>query len=128
MTIVQVDQAFNPKTLLDSRKNEITMELSLKTDSPGEYWCECDIKAASPLSLAHDVNLNIGRTRIGIIKQGKTIKKQVKLYSSSQIISGDYPIEITTYVYDCDGAIAERHDFKTSITCENQNKQVLTNA
>ncbi len=127
MAIVQVDQTFNPNTLLDNKKNEITMELQLSTDSPGEYWCECDINAAAPLSLAHDVNLNIGRTRIGIIKQGKVLKKQVKLYSSSQIISGDYPVEITTYIYDCDGAIAERHDFKASIKCENQNRQVLTN-
>ncbi len=127
MTIVNVDTSFNPKTLWDNKKNEVTMELKLRSDSAGDYWCECDIKAASPLSLAHDVNLNVGRTRIGIIKQGATLKKQVKLYSSSTITSGDYAVEITTYIYDGDGAIAERHDFKTTITCESPNKQVLTN-
>jgi hypothetical protein len=119
MAISNVILEFEPKSLTGSRKNEITMRLRVSAPSGGNhYWCECDITANAPLSLAHDKDLHTGRTRVGIISPVKSIEKQVKLYTNPAIRAMDYMVSVTTYLYDEDGAIADRHDTSTVIKCE----------
>ena len=110
---------FDP-AILDRRKaNEINM--SLEFNAPNidkEYWCECDVAVRAPLSLSHDVFLEKGRTRVGIISPGrKTILKHVKLFSSPAMSSNDYLVTITTYLYDEEGTIADRRDSSEIIKC-----------
>ncbi|EQD48771.1 hypothetical protein B2A_07855, partial [mine drainage metagenome] len=71
-----------------------------------------------PLSLAHDIELNMGKTRVGILKPVGKLEKKIKIYTRSNIFSDTYNVNITTYVYDEEGVIAERIDSKGSIPCE----------
>ena len=99
--------------IVDRRKaNEINMGLEFSAPKADkEYWCECDIVVRAPLSLSHDTFLEKGRNRVGILGPGKkAIIKQVKLFSSPSMSSNDYLVTITTYLYDEEGTIAERHD------------------
>jgi len=99
--------------IVDRRKaNEINMGLEFSAPKADkEYWCECDIVVRAPLSLSHDTLLEKGRNRVGILGPGKkAIIKQVKLFSSPSMSSNDYLVTITTYLYDEEGTIAERHD------------------
>jgi len=107
--------------MVDRRKaNEINMNLEFSAPNvQKEYWCECDVVVRAPLSLSHDAFLEKGRTRVGIIGPVKTrIVKQVKLFSSPAMSSNDYLVTITTYLYDEDGIIAERHDTSEIIKCD----------
>ena len=110
---------FNPQFVDRKKTNEITMGLEFSAPrAKKEYWCECDVIVRAPLSLSHDAFLEKGRTRVGILGPGKkTIMKQVKLFSSPAMSSNDYLVTITTYLYDEDGTIAERHDTSEVIKC-----------
>ncbi len=119
MSIARVETKFEPNVLKAKKRNEATLFLSLSAaDGQRIYWCECDIVVNSPLSLAHDKELNLGRTRIGILKQDRKIEKQVKLYTSPATLPDNYPVNITAYLYDEDGAIAERVELRQNIKCE----------
>lgn len=119
MTISKLETRFEPATLKANKKNEAVMHLSLSANaSHKNYWCECDIVVGHPLSLAHDKELNVGRTRVGILKANKKIEKQIKLYTRPNNFPDSYPVDITVYLYDEDGAIAERVEQKETIKCE----------
>ncbi len=86
------------------------------------YWCACEIQVKSPLSLSHDAFLDKVGMRVGILSPSKkSIEKQVKLFSTPSMSTNDYLITVTTYLYDEEGAIAERHDTSEVIKCEVQN-------
>ena len=115
----EIEARFEPAVLKANKKNEAVMYLSLTSDGDKKvYWCECDIVVKPPLSLAHDKELNLGRTRVGILSHKKKIEKQVRLFTRPNNFSDTYPIDITVYLYDEDGAIAERIEHKESIKCE----------
>lgn len=110
---------FDPEVVDRKKANEINM--SLEFGAPNvlkEYWCECEVAVRAPLSLSHDAFMEKGKTRVGILGPGKkTIIKQVKLFSSPAMSSNDYLVTVTTYLYDEDGTIAERHDTSEVIKC-----------
>ena len=119
MPVARVEARFEPSALKANKRNEATLLLTLSsTDSSKIYWCECDIVVNPPLSLAHDKELELGRTRIGILRPGKRIEKQVKIYSKPAVAMDNYPVNVTAYLYDEDGAIAERVESKQEIKCE----------
>jgi hypothetical protein len=110
---------FDPEIVDRKKSNEINM--SLEFNAPNvqkEYWCECDVMVRAPLSLSHDALLEKGHSRVGILGPAKkTIIKQIKLFSSPAMSSNDYLVTITTYLYDEEGTIAERHDTSEVIKC-----------
>ncbi|MGD0729215.1 MAG: hypothetical protein ABR981_04020 [Candidatus Micrarchaeaceae archaeon] len=118
MATSKLETKFEPAVLKANKRNETTMHLSLASGDQKVYWCECDILVSPPLSLAHDKELNIGRTRIGILKPNKKIDKQIKLYTMPNNFPDFYQINITVYLYDEDGVIAERVEQSESIKCE----------
>ena len=119
MPIAKVKVGFEPDILKGSNRSEFTLKLSVSApDATKEYWCECDIVANKPLTLAHDKDLHIGRTRVGILNSERTIEKQVKLYTMPGMSVEEYMVSVTTYLYDEDGAITERYDTSGIIRCE----------
>jgi hypothetical protein len=119
MPIAKIETRFEPMSLKANVKNEATINLSVKlTEGSGTYWCECDIIVKPPLSLAYDKELNIGRTRVGILKPNQKLEKQIKLYTRPNNIPDNYPVLVTLYLYDEDGAIAERMETSEPIKCE----------
>ena len=118
MAIAKVETRFEPESLKANRKNEAVMYLTITSSDSNIFWCECDITVNPPLSLAHDKELNLGRTRIGILKPMQKLDKQIKLFTRPNNFPDNYPITITTYLYDEDGAIAERLENSEPIKCE----------
>jgi len=119
MPIVDISAKFEPETLKAYKRNEATMHLSLKNpDESKTFWCECDIKVNPPLSLAYDRELNAGHARVGILKPNGNAVKPIKIYTRPNNFPDDYALNITAYVYDEDGAIAERIEHNTSIKCD----------
>lgn len=119
MALAKVETRFEPESLKANRKNEATMYLTISsTDNGKAYWCECDINVNPPLSLAHDKELNLGRTRIGILKPMNRLEKQIRLFTRPNNFPDNYPINITAYLYDEDGAISERIEHSEPIKCE----------
>ncbi len=129
MSIIKVEAKFEPAALRANRRNESVMNLSVSIeDNPKDYWCQCEILLNPPLSLAPDKELKAGRIMMGILRPGRKIVKPVKLYTRPNNFPDSYPIGITAYLYDEDGAIAERVELNESILCdvdgqELQNKQ-----
>ena len=118
MATVSINSKIEPDTLKARVNNEAVMHLSLKNEDPEKtYWCECEIKVSPPLSLAHDKELNAGRTRIGILKPNASLEKPIKLYTRPNNFPDEYKFIVTAYVYDEDGAIAERVEKPESIRC-----------
>lgn len=110
---------FDP-AIVDRRKsNEINMSLEFSAPKvKKEYWCECEVAVRAPLSLSHDAFMEKGKTRVGILGPNKkSITKPVKLFSSPAMSSNDYLVTVTTYLYDEEGTIAERHDTSEVIKC-----------
>jgi hypothetical protein len=118
MPVAKIETRFNPESIKLNKRGETTMYLTVTSEDQKVYWCECDIVVSPPMSLAHDKELNIGRTRVGILSPKKKIEKQIKLFSQSANIITYHPINITTYLYDEDGAIAERFEQSESIKSE----------
>ena len=94
------------------------------SESQKDYWCQCDILVNSPLSLGHDKELNAGRTMIGILRPDRRLEKQIKLYTRPNNFPDSYDINITAYLYDEDGAIAERLVQVEKIVCEVDDKEL----
>lgn len=118
MTIIKIDAAFEPDFLVSNKKSEVTLRLGISADTEKEHWCECDIVVNQPLSLAPDKPLNLGRTRVGILKKGRKVEKVIKLYMSPHLAPRDALVSITSYLYDEEGTIAERFDTSHTIKCE----------
>lgn len=119
MPSAQVETRFDPASLKANNKNEASMYIYVRSESDSRiYWCECDIMVSPPLSLAYDKEMNMGHARIGILKPMNRIEKQVKLYTRPNNFPDDYPVSIITYLYDEDGAIAERIEQREKVKCE----------
>ncbi|MGI0135175.1 MAG: hypothetical protein ACREBW_09490 [Candidatus Micrarchaeaceae archaeon] len=118
MPVLGVSALFEPKELKASKKTDATMRLTFDNpDTEKGFWCECDIAVKSPLSLAPDKELGKGRAKVGIVMPGKSRGKQIKMYTTPNNTAGNYDIKMTVYVYDEDGAIAERFEKVESIRC-----------
>jgi len=118
MENIKVGASFKPERLKAYTKNENLMLLTLEnSDESHSYWCECKVDVKSPLSLAHDVELNEGITRVGIIKPKSKLEKQVRFYTRPNNFPDNYDLKVTLFVYDEDGAIAERLESKHTIQC-----------
>lgn len=119
MSSAKVETRFEPASLKANNKNEATMYLSIhSTNESKMHWCECDITVSSPLSLAHDKELNVGHIRIGLLKPKGKLEKPVKLYTRPNNFPDSYPVSIIAYLYDDDGTIAERIEQSQNIKCE----------
>ncbi|MCL5680211.1 MAG: hypothetical protein M1465_02640 [Candidatus Marsarchaeota archaeon] len=118
MATIEMKTNFEPNSLKAFMKNELRMKVNFKnTDREHTYWCESDIVAKAPLSLAHDMPLETGRIRVGILKPGTEIIKTVNLYTLPNNFPDDYKIKFTVYLYDDEGAIHERVEETSSIEC-----------
>ncbi len=117
MDEMQVELEFEPDTLKAYAKNEAEMRIRISNKGAELLWCEADIGVVSPLSLAHDRELDMARTRIGIIKPGASVEKRVKLYTRPNNFPDDYKVHITTFAYGEDGAISQRMEKDGIITC-----------
>ena len=117
MTNFDVNVQFRPERLKAYSRNDVQMEIAIDNRSDGLYWAECEIKLQSPLSLAHDSELNNARTRVGILKPFSGARKQIRLYTRPNNYPDEYSFSVIAYVYDSDGAIAERLEKKVSIDC-----------
>ncbi len=73
---------------------------------------------AEPLSLANDKQLNGGKIRVGIVAPASSRERKVKLFTSASVLPGEYKVGVVAYVYDEDGAIAERIEHSMPISCE----------
>lgn len=71
-----------------------------------------------PLSLAHDKELNTGRTKVGIVKPNGSLDKRIRLFPRPNNFPDDYPVSVTAYIYDGDGAIAERMETNGTLPCK----------
>jgi hypothetical protein len=119
MATLEMKTSFEPDSLRAFMKNEFKMRLTFKNiDKEHTYWCESDVIAKAPLSLAHDMPLETGRIRIGILKPESEISKVVNLYTLPNNFPDDYKIKFTVYLYDDDGAIHERVEETSSIECK----------
>ncbi len=121
MSSVTIDVIFEPSTLRAYIRNEAAMKLNLKNaDQARSFWCEADVSVNSPLSLAPDTELGLGKMRMGILKPGASLDKSVKLYTRPNNFPDQYGLKITVFLYDEDGAIAEREDKLITIPCIEQ--------
>ncbi len=124
MTNVDISVDFVPQKLKAYSRNEAFMNITVRnTNESQSYWCEGDVSLTSPLSLAHDSELNAGRTRIGIVKPGCSSTKQIKLYTRPNNFPDEYKISLVVYAYDEDGAISERIEKKVGIVCAQEYAQ-----
>lgn len=115
---VDIDVSFSPQKLRAFSRNEVRMEVKLRNlTNNSTFWGECEITVSSPLSLAHDIEMNAGKTRIGILKPGGSAVKAIRLYTRPNNYPDEYKFKITAYVYDEDGAIAERVDKDLGLEC-----------
>lgn len=87
------------------------------SDAAASYWCECDVSVKPPLSLAHDKELNTGRTKVGIVRPNSSLSKRVRLFILPNNFPDDYQVSITAYVYGEDGAISERIEKMEHLPC-----------
>lgn len=117
MARVEIKVDFAPDKLKAFRNNETLATVNVKNNTDNSYWCECDILVSSPLSLAPDSQLDAGRQRMGIIGPGETSSKRVRMYTRPNNYPDSYRFEVRAYVYDKDGAIAERVESRASIMC-----------
>ena len=119
MPIVSISMMFEPAVLKAYARNEASMHITLKNTDPAKtYWCECDVAVKAPLSLAHDKELSVGRSRVGILKPGGEKEKELRLYTNPNNFPDEYSLTVTAYAYDEDGAIAERTEQAGSVKCE----------
>ena len=122
MATVELKTSFEPEELKAFMKNEFRMKVEFRNHDPEKtYWCESDIVAKAPLSLAHDMPLENGRIRIGLLKPNATINKVVNLYTLPNNFPDSYRINFVVYLYDEDGTISDRIEEASSIECKQKN-------
>ncbi len=116
---VEISLKFEPGELKAYAKTEVFLILTLKnTDGKATYWCECDVTVKPPLSLAHDKELNTGRSKVGILMPNGSLSKRIRLYTMPNNFPDDYQVAVTSFIYDADGAIAEREEKKDTLPCK----------
>ncbi len=117
MPKVETKFSVEPEKLKQNSKNEPVMTISLENTENGTFWCECDIAVKLPLSLAPDKELQLARTRMGILNPKGRLEKKIKLYTRPNNYPDNYKLTITTYVYDNEGVISERLEQEGGIEC-----------
>ncbi len=117
MSDVEVSIDFAPSKLKAFSRNEMQMNIILKNSGANIYWSECEVVVSSPLSLAHDTELNTGRTRMGLLKPLSSISRPIRIYTRPNNYPDNYKFSIVAYIYDGDGAISERLEKKMEIAC-----------
>jgi hypothetical protein len=121
MSSVNVDVIFEPSELKAYSRNEAVMKLIIKNaDASRYFWCEADVAVNSPLSLAPDTELGLGKMRIGILKPGAAIEKSIKVFTRPNNFPDEYGMKVTVFLYDEGGVIAERDDKMITIPCIEQ--------
>lgn len=118
MVNANITVLFDPEKLKAYAKNEASMDIVLTSASDQHYWCECEVFVKAPLSLANDKELSGAKLRIGILRPRGTKEKKIKLYTRPNNFPDPYNVNIVAYLYDEDGAIAERIEQNTDIMCE----------
>ncbi len=119
MATLELKANFEPESLKAFMKNEVKMRIGLKNTDPEHiYWCEADILAKAPLSLASDMPLENGRIRVGILKHGTEVSRTINLYTLPNNFPDQYPVKFTVYLYDEEGVIHERLDETRAIDCK----------
>lgn len=115
---IEINSTFEPATVKAFMKNELKMKIDfVSSDSEQELWCESDVIAEPPLSLAYDKPLKMGKMRVGILKPGSNITKTINVYTLPNNYPDTYGIKITAYLYGDDGTIVERIEKSESIDC-----------
>ncbi len=115
---VNLDVIFKPEKLKMNAKNEAFLVLKFtNADNERIFWCETDVSVKHPLSLAFDKELDLGRTRVGILKPNKIAEKKVRIYTRPNNYPGTYSLNITAYIYDEEGVISERLERKAEVEC-----------
>ena len=118
MATVELKTSFEPEELRAFMKNEFRMKVEFRNSDPERmYWCESDIIAKAPLSLAHDMPMENGRIRIGLLRPNSTVNKVVNLYTLPNNFPDSYRINFVVYLYDEDGTISDRIEEASSIEC-----------
>ena len=107
--------------------NELELKMQVGTDSTEPHWVECVYEVPMPLSLAPDKSLLTAKSLIGIIGAQMPKEKRVKIYSKNDVYPSTYTIKATLFIYDKDGAIAERKEYTTELECGETNAQILQN-
>ncbi len=115
--MVDISVNVDPPVLKAFVRNEASVSIAFSNESESTYWCECEVKVASPLTLAHDRDLNSGMTRVGILKPKGSMEKKIKVYTSSNSFPDTYDVSVTAFLYDDTGSIAQRIDHKFGIEC-----------
>ncbi|MEM0201839.1 MAG: hypothetical protein QXR73_01530 [Candidatus Micrarchaeaceae archaeon] len=119
MPITNISVKFEPEKLKANARNESMLILVVENmDESKDYWCESEVSVKPPLSLAHDIELNMGKMRVGILKPKGKLEKKIRIYTRPNNFPDTYNVNITTYVYDEEGVIAERVESKGTIPCE----------
>ncbi len=119
MSITNIKMRFEPEKLKANARNEAMLILEVESsDESKSYWCESEVSVKPPLSLAHDIELDMGKTRIGILKPKGKLEKRIKVYTRPNNFPDTYNVSATTFIYDDEGVIAERIESTGSVPCE----------
>ncbi|MDE1825206.1 MAG: hypothetical protein KGH61_00785 [Candidatus Micrarchaeota archaeon] len=97
--------------------NEIELNLKIAIAEQDPYWVEAVYEVPAPLSLAPDKSLPTGKGLIGILQKDSAKEKRVKIFAGSEVYPSTYKVKVTLYVYDKDGAIAERKEYSKELEC-----------
>ncbi len=119
MVDIEVGAQLVPEKFKALQFNEAELHLDVVSKDPNPYWVECAVEVQFPLSLAPDKNVPVGRTLIGIFSSGTKREKRVKIFTGSNAQPSTYHIKVTFYVYDADGAIADRKEVQKEVECKN---------
>jgi hypothetical protein len=115
-----------PERLKALAFNEADVHISLENKGENIYWIECVAEIPHPISFAPDRKLYMAKTLIGILEKKGTKDKRIKLFTDHAVTPGSYNIKLTFYVYDGDGAIADRIEIYKNIECASEmNAKVL---
>ncbi|MCL4403432.1 MAG: hypothetical protein M1500_01720 [Candidatus Marsarchaeota archaeon] len=121
--MVDINVDVDPPVMKAFARNEASVSLSFKNDSDALYWCECEVKVAPPLTLARGRDLKNGLTKVGIIKPNGSAEKKIKVYTSGNSFPDTYEVNVTAFLYDETGSIAQRVDHKFGIECRESQLQ-----
>ena len=121
--MVDISVNVDPPVLKAFMRNEASVSLSFRNDGDSIYWCECEVRVAPPLTLAHDRDLKNGLTKVGMLRPNGTAEKKIKVYTSSNSFPDTYEVGVTAFLYDETGSIAQRVEHKFGIECAESSTQ-----
>ncbi len=117
MGTVSIEFAEQPVTIRPFTPDKAEVHFTLSLNSAGPYWVECLVESPRQLSLAPQRELDRARMMIGILNKGESKNKDLRVFSSNATYPDTYNIKFTFLIYDRDGVIAERVDYKHDIVC-----------